>query len=501
MKLRIICGVLALAAFSLAFLIAPGFDGGTAMAAMTNPDAALAAIAMVAAPKSVLSELRKDAMPSVSLPALMLKRPSGLFGSVRNDAQNIEKLLGEVKQELQRVGDDVKKTAEDALKQARDSGSMSAEVKQKADELLMTQGKLSAAHEKLTEKLEALETRSTDIEQKLASRRGSGGADEPKSLGQMVTESEDVKNFFGKSGAKGAIRITVSNAITSATGSAGSLITPQRDTEIVGIPRRQMTIRQLLQVGETTSNSIEYARMLARTNAAAVVAEGALKPESNYTWELDDAPVRTIAHWVPVSRQAMDDAPQLRSEIDGELRYGLDLVEEVEILKGDGTGQHLHGLVPQATPYADQGIEVVGATKIDILRLALLQASLAEYPADGIVINDVDWADIELTKDGEQRYIFANVIQLAGPQLWGRPVISTQAMDLDEFLVGAFRMAAKIWDRMDTEVLISSEDRDNFVKNMLTVRAEKRLALAVKRSQALVSGDFTTAIAAVPTGA
>jgi HK97 family phage major capsid protein len=98
------------------------------------------------------------------------------------------------------------------------------------------------------------------------------------------------------------------------------------------------------------------------------------------------------------------------------------------------------------------------------------------------VLHPTDWADIELTKDGEDRYIFANVIQLAGPQLWGRPVIATQAMDIDEFLVGAFRMAAKIWDRMDTEVLISSEDRDNFVKNIAHPFVQKsawRLPLSV----------------------
>jgi len=439
--------------------------------------------------------MSKHFMPSVALAALMAARPAGIVGSVRNDAQNIEKLLGEVKSELARVGGDVKQTAEDALKQAKESGTLTAEVKQKADELLMAQGKLSAAHDKLTERLESLETKSTDIEQRVASRRGGGGEQAVKSLGQMVGESDDLKNFINKSGAKGAVRIVVQNAITSATGSAGALITPHRDTELVGIPRRQMTIRQLLSVGDVTSNSVEFARLVTRDNKAATVAEGALKPESNYVWEPDDAPVRTIAHWVPVSRQAMDDIPQLQSEIDGELRYGLDFVEEAQVLKGDGTGQNLHGLVPQATAYVNPGVTVINPTKIDILRLAILQASLAEYPADGIVLHPTDWADIELTKDGEDRYIFANVIQLAGPQLWGRPVIATQAMDIDEFLVGAFRMAAKIWDRMDTEVLISSEDRDNFVKNMLTVRAEKRLALAVKRPGALVTGDFETALA------
>lgn len=388
--------------------------------------------------------MSKHFMPSVALAALMAARPAGIIGTVRNESQNIEKLLGEVKQELERVGSNVKQTAEEALKQAKESGTLTAETKQKADELLMAQGRLSAAQDKLTERLESLETKSTDIEQRMASRRGGGGDSGVKSLGQMVGASDDLKNFVAVRGAKGSVRVVVKNAITSATGSAGALIVPERDTEIVGMPKRQMTIRQLLSVGPTTSNSIEYARMVTRTNNAAATAETAQKPESNYVWEQDDAPVRTIAHWVPVSRQAMDDIPQLESEIDGELRYGLDLVEEAEILKGDGTGQHLHGLVPQATAYANPGVTVINPTKIDILRLAILQASLAEYPADGIVLHPTDWADIELTKDGENRYIFANVIQLAGPQLWGRPVIGTQAMDLDEFLVGAFRTASTL---------------------------------------------------------
>lgn len=442
--------------------------------------------------------MSKHFMPRAALLAtLMAARPAGIIGSVRNDfdAGKLEKLLGDVKSEMTRVGDEVKRTAEDALKQSKSAGDVSSEVKAKADELLMAQAKLSDAHNKLTERVEQLSTRNTDLEQKLAARRG--GGDAAKSLGQMVAENDKIK-AFAAAGGTGSVRISVQNAITSATGSAGSLITPQRETEIVGLPRRQMTIRQLLQVGPISSNSAEYGRMVSRTNNAAVVAEGAQKPESNYVWEQADAPVRTIAHWVPVSRQAMDDIPMLQGEIDGELRYGLDFVEEAEILKGDGTGQHLLGLVPEASAYVAPDITVVNMTKIDVLRLAILQASLAEYPADGIVLHDTDWASIELTKDGENRYIFANVIQLAGPQLWGRPVIATQAMDLDEFLVGAFRMAAKIYDRMDTEVLISSEDRDNFIKNMLTVRAEKRLALAVKRPQALVTGDFTTALTPTP---
>jgi HK97 family phage major capsid protein len=498
MKLFALCGAIALAVIATACFAMPSSDmafdlvAHLTSAATSHPPAM--AMAMVMAVGAHPQHLRKARMPTFPASLLMTALPSGIIGSVRNEA-NVEKLLADVKASLKEVSDGVKQTAEEALRQAKSAGSVSDEIKQKADKLLSDQAKLAETQNRLTEKVEQLSTRNTDLEQRLASRRGNN-QDEPKSLGQMVGDHANVKAFV-EAGAKGNVNVSVQNAITTSAGSAGALITPQRDTEVVGMPRRQFFIRQLLQVGTTTSNSIEYARMVARVNAAAMVAEGALKPESNYTYEPADAPVRTIAHWVPVSRQAMDDIPQLQSEIDGELRYGLDFVEEAQILKGDGLGQNLHGLVPQATDYAEPaGITVAAKTKIDVLRLALLQASLAEYPADGVVLNPIDWADIELTKDGENRYLFATIIQMLGPQLWGRPVISTQAMAQDEFLTGAFKMAAKVWDRMDTEVAISSEDRDNFVKNMLTVRAEKRLALAVKRPKALVAGDFTTALAA-----
>lgn len=491
-KFAIVCGAIALAFFAAAMFAVPSTGHMFhAMASSSAPAPTMAMIALVGAHPA----MRKASMPSFPAALLMASVPGAIIGSVRNEAQNVEKLLADVKNSLKEVTDGVKQTAEEALKQAKQSGTVTDELKQQADKLLLTQSKLSDAHDKLTEKVEQLSTRNTDLEQRLATRRG-GGQDDPKSLGQMVAEHASVKQFV-ENGSKGAVSVTLNNAITTSTGSAGALVTPQRDTEIVGLPRRQLFIRSLLQQGRTTQNSVEFARLKARTLNAAMVAEGAMKPESGLEWEQADANVRTIAHWIPVSRQAMDDIPQLQSEIDGELRYGLDFVEEAQILKGDGTGQNLHGLVPQATAFlAPAGITVESKNKVDVLRLAILQASLAEYPADGIVINPIDWADIELMKDGEKRYLFASIVQMMGPQLWGRPVVSTAAMDQDDFLVGAFGMAAKVWDRMDTEVAISSEDRDNFVKNMLTVRAEKRLALAVKRPGALVTGDFTTALAA-----
>ncbi len=326
----------------------------------------------------------------------------------------------------------------------------------------------------------------TELSQKMAQSRR-GGEEEPtlKSLGHEIANHEEVKAYV-EGGCKGTVGFSV-KAITSATTSAGDLIRPDRQSEIVGLTRPAPRIRSLLTPGRTESNAIEYAYQTTRTNNAAVVAETAEKPESNYVWDVATAPVRTIAHWVPISRQAMDDIPQLESLVDGELRYGLDDAEDAELLLGDGTGQHLNGLYTQATAYSAP-ITITGATRIDQLRLAILQVELADYSPDGIVLHPSAWAGIELTKDSAGGYLFANPQALAGPVLWGRPVVPTKRIGAGNFLTGAFKLAAQIFDRMDTEVRISDQDRDNFIKNMLTVRAEKRLALVVRRPGALVKG-------------
>jgi HK97 family phage major capsid protein len=402
------------------------------------------------------------------------------------DEKQLMSTVNEIKNSAQKLGDEVKKTAEEALKEAKNAGSLGAETKATADKLLTAHKETTDKLDKLIKQLEALDTKSSELEQKI--ERSGKKEDERKSLGEHVVNHASLE-AFRKAGSSGRVMITVKNAITSAPNSAGPIIFSERETGIIPLPRRELRIRQLLTQGRTNSNLIEYVKKLGFTNNAAVVSEGAQKPESTITFESADAAVRTIAHWIYVSRQAMDDAPQLQSEIDSDLRYGLDYAEEVELLNGDGTGQHLSGLIPNATAFA-RAFVPANKTIIDDLRLALLQASLAEFPADGIVLHPEDWARIELTKDGQQLYIYSTPSALTPPRIWGQPVVATQAMDPGDFLVGAFRTAATIYDRMDTEVLISSEDRDNFIKNMLTVRAEKRLALAVKRPQAIIYGQF-----------
>lgn len=203
------------------------------------------------------------------------------------------------------------------------------------------------------------------------------------------------------------------------------------------------------------------------------------------------APVRTIAHIFKASRQIMDDAPGLASYINARGTYGLKYVEETQLLTGNGSGQNLHGIVPQATAYAP-AFNADDEQRIDRLRLALLQVVLANFPASAFVLNPTDWAAIELTKDSQGRYIVGNAVSPIGPSLWNLPVVESQAMTAGEFLTGAFNLGAQIFDRMGVEVLLSSENVDDFEKNMVTIRVEERLALAVYRPEAFIVGDLET---------
>jgi len=169
--------------------------------------------------------------------------------------------------------------------------------------------------------------------------------------------------------------------------------------------------------------------------------------------------------------------------------YGLKSVEEAQLLMGGGTGTDLNGIYTQATAYSAP-ITISGATMIDNLRLALLQAHLAELPPNGMVLHPSDWTNIELTKTDDGAYLFSNPTSIVSPTLWGLPVVATQAMTIDKFLVGAFNTAAQIFDRWDADILVSTEDSDNFRKNLVTILCEERLALAVYRPEAFIVGDF-----------
>ena len=334
-----------------------------------------------------------------------------------------------------------------------------------------------------------------DLEQKGVKLRGKPG--EGKSFIDMISGDDSYKALSQKSANRAEIEVTKSDlaAMKEVKVTSTGIVAPVYDPVIQQGIRQELRIRDLLTAIPVTGQQYTYFRELLHTRGAAPVAEGGSKPTSDVTFEPVTDRVKKIAVWMPVTEEALADIPQMQGYIQELLRYDLKLEEENQILKGDGTGENLNGLMTQATTY-DTGLNKAGDTSIDIARRGIYQVrKQSKLSADGIVMSELDWMNIELQKDGENRYLFANLQGLVTPILWGRPVINSDSMDEGdadaggEFLIANFARAAILYDRM-TYLFKMGLINDMFIKNQIALLAEERLGLGVRRKGALVKGRF-----------
>jgi HK97 family phage major capsid protein len=330
-----------------------------------------------------------------------------------------------------------------------------------------------------------------------------------KTLGQMLIESEDYKAWAENTGRsqKSSFRHKMSSLYgpdaygikttitSSAVGSSTpGILTPQRVPGIVKPGVRAMRIRDLIPRFPTASNAIEWVKENVFTNAASPTAETISKPESALTFNIDSATVKTIAHWIPAAKQVLDDFAQLQAYVEMRLIEGLKDVEDYEIIAGDGTGQHLSGFSTEATAY-DTARNVAGDTRLDKLNHAISQIEDVLHFADGILVHPRDWRAMQLIKTdtggaNTGEYILGGPKMNAEPTVWGLPVATSTAVTQGTFYVGSFQRHVALFDRMMATIDVSTEHSDYFIRNLVAIRAEERLALVVYRADALVYGSF-----------
>lgn len=318
-----------------------------------------------------------------------------------------------------------------------------------------------------------------------------------RSMGSQWTDSDAYRAAFGKgvkrSSTWGTEAVEVFDpraaTLTEDPASGGALVTPQYVPGILPLATRRLVVADLLSSGTTDSNMISYFKEKTWTNAAAPILEGTAKPESALTFEAANAPVRKIAHWLPVSEEMLEDVAAIRSYIDARLALGVSFAEETQLLNGTGVAPELLGLR-------------VAATAADVVRNAaepnfeaILRQIMAIYGAsllmpDGVVLNPADWTTTLLAKTGQGQYFTQGPFApIQSPTLWGLPVAITPAMAATVALVGAFKMGAQVFRRGGLRIEASNSHQDFFVKNLVAIRAEERLALAIYRPGAF--GEVT----------
>ena len=343
-----------------------------------------------------------------------------------------------LKADIEKMSGNVKQLATDILAKVNSGQELTQELKDKVD---VTLSEVNADRQvklaELAAKEVALAARVDDLEQRGARR---GGLDEQmnayRTPGQRFIDDQFVKdNVLGKSSWRGRARVDMAAITTVTAGATRDVLVPfDRVPGIVQLGNRRMTIRDLLTPGRTSQNAVQFVQEVGFDNQAGTVSEGATKPQSDIDYKLTTVNVATIAHWIAASKQILDDAPQLESQIDGRLRYGLAYVEEQQLLSGSGTGTDISGLITQATAFSRTFTPEL-PTRIDDIRLAVLQTELAYFPATGVVLHPTDWARIETTKDTQGKYLVDSGAGQgnATPRLWGNPVVSTQAITATKF--------------------------------------------------------------------
>lgn len=288
------------------------------------------------------------------------------------------------------------------------------------------------------------------------------------------------------------LKTTITSAAVGS--STPGVLTPQRLQGIVKPGVARIRVRDLMTRMTTQNNAVEWLKENAYTAAASPVAETISKPESALTFTIDSTPVRTLAHWIPAAKQILADFAQLQQYIDVRLMEGLKDVEDYELVAGDGTGQHLSGLTTEATAY-DTSRNVTADTRIDKINHAISQVEDAKLNADGIIMNPRDWRTIQLIKTdvggaNTGEYLLGGPVANAPYTLWGLPVATAFGVPVGKFFVGAFKQYCFIFDRMDATIEISTEHADYFIRNMIAILAEERLAFVQTRADAVVYGSF-----------
>jgi HK97 family phage major capsid protein len=337
-------------------------------------------------------------------------------------------------------------------------------------------------------------------------------------LAKMVLGSKEFKAMLAPfKGSDGVVRVNEKTRIQSdpvqvkslfvggSDTSAGAFVVPEQTGIVEMLGRRELTLRDLISVRRTGSDTVEYVRQTSHTNAAAPVAEatssaaptapeaagalvlnagGGYKPEGAWAFERDTANVKTIAEWVPATKRSLADVAALEGLIRDELVADLKEEEEDQILTGDGTGENLEGILNTSGTQTQAFDNNIPQT----VRKAITKArKVGRVVPNGIVMAPEDVEKIDLMREGTNsgQWIGAGPFSMGPRTLWGYPVVESEAITAGTALLGDFKKAV-LWDREQATVTMTDSHADFFIRNLVAILAEERVAFAVTRPTAFV---------------
>lgn len=332
--------------------------------------------------------------------------------------------------------------------------------------------------------------------------------DAAKSLGEHFVKSVG-KELAEKKGVKGASVSAPEFSVKAATdthviGSVFGPVLTEVDRTIVQAVRPRLTIANLVGSGSISGNAISYFVEGALEGAFTTVAEAGAKPQLHIAdpTAVTDA-LKKIAGWIKVSDEMIEDLDFVMSEINNRLLYELAKFEEAQLLNGPGTGSTVLGILNRTGVQTEaRGNAASNDTVADTIFRAITKVQTGSgLDADGIVINPADYQGLRLAKDVNGQYygggFFSGAYGNGGiseqPNVWGLRTVVTPAIAAGTVLVGAFEQSATVYRKGGVRVESTNSHASDFTSNLVTIRAEERIALAVRRPTGFVKTTITVA--------
>lgn len=334
------------------------------------------------------------------------------------------------------------------------------------------------------DRLEKLGENFTLMQKKLAAQ-----ADDGLDIAARIARADGLKEAL-MSGKGMEFKDITTGAITQNDALPSGVRTASRG--MIAPVRQKLFIRDVIPVAATNLTSWEYLQESGYTNNAAVVAEGAQKPQSEITFDNRILNVKKMAHFFRMSEEVLDDVDGMEAYIREAGLWGLLFKEEGQLVNGNGSATQLDGLLMPSNHTAYVNTTVPGLTPahaMDDILVAMTQVEAAQLFPSAVIMNGKDVAAMRGEKDADGRYLNP---AFGDNTAWGLPIVSTYGIAQGTFIVGGFVGNARIWQRRGIEVRRSTEDRDNFVKNLVTILIEERLNLEVTRPEGIVAGSLTT---------
>lgn len=281
------------------------------------------------------------------------------------------------------------------------------------------------------------------------------------------------------------------------------------DRNIVNARRERLVAADLMGSASVTTATIKY--LVEKANrilegAPATVAEGAKKPYVRFQdFDIFTESLSKIAALTKLSDEMIEDYGFVADWINQQLIYELSVVEEEQLLRGDGTGSNLTGLLKRdGLQTFDIDTDDTGDQFDGLFRAIQKVPAATNLTADAMMINPLDYAELRLHKDANGQYIaggpFANGQYGVGgvlidPPVWGLRTVATNAVPQGRYVLGAFRQGATVLRKGGLRVDSANTNTDDFENNLVTLRAEERLGLMVPVPAAFVTGQLGSTVA------